>query len=235
MIRDEADEETFPEMVPAPVESEPEIIQEDISQHIPEEEIEEEEEILVHPEPKEILKKGDMFISTPSSKKNIKVELDEMPEISPVKKPRKKRIMTEEHKAKLALARVKGMETRKRNTELRRQAKLEKQDEKELVKKVKAKRVQKLKKELEESEDEDTVPTPIKEKVIKKENTRSSGYSQDDMTKAIASALEANDSARKIRKSEKKKIQAEEAHKQKIYNTVAKAIQPHDMWSECFT
>ena len=231
MIRDEADEETFPEMVPAPVESE--IIQEDISQHIPEEEIEEEEEILVHPEPKEILKKGDMFISTPSSKKNIKVESShEELEISPVKKPRKKRIMKEEHKAKLALARAKGMETRKRNTELRRQAKLEKQDEKELVKKVKAKRVQKLKKELEESEDEDV---QIKEKVVKKENTTSSGYSQDDMTKAIASALEANDSARKIRKSEKKKIQAEEEHKQKIYNTVAKAIQPHDIWSECFT
>ena len=162
------DEDLFPELVAPPekvVEYEP---PEDISQHIPEEPIEEqEEEIIQHPEPKEILKKNDIFISKPSSKKKIKVENNDEPEegepldIVPVKKPRKKRVMTEEHKAKLALARQKGMETRKRNAELRRQAKEQKlkekednREEKEIIKAVRRKRIAKLKKELDSDEDE---------------------------------------------------------------------------------
>eukprot|EP01047_Picozoa_sp_COSAG01_P114245 COSAG01_NODE_42921_length_435_cov_0.741071_2_plen_62_part_01 len=57
------DEDLFPELVAPPekvVEYEP---PEDISQHIQEDTIEEqEEEIIQHPEPKEILKKNDIFI-----------------------------------------------------------------------------------------------------------------------------------------------------------------------------
>ena len=229
MENDKADDDTFPEMVPPPAPVEEEEV-EDISEYIPDEEQQEEEyeENIIHPEPKELLKKTDMFISTPSSKKNIKIELDEMPEIAPVKKPRKKRVMTEEAKAKFAIARAKGMEVRKKNAELRKQANLESKNEVELVKKVKAKRVEKLKKELEDEDVPKEKKVEFVEKIIEK------GYSQDDMTKAISTALLEQEKTRKLRKVEKNKLKEEKAHQQKIFNTISKAVQP-SVWDDCFS
>ena len=246
------DDDLFPELVAPPekvVEYEP---PEDISQHIPEEPIEEpEEEIIQHPEPKEILKKNDIFISKPSSKKKIKVENNDEPEegepldIVPVKKPRKKRVMTEEHKAKLALARQKGMETRKRNAELRRQAKEQKlkekednREEKEIIKAVRRKRIAKLKKELDSDEEvEETVKVtkPKKEpepKIVEKIIER--GYTQDDMTAAINSALEKQEQTRKARKVIKKKELEEKQHQERVFKTVSRAVDPNDVWANCF-
>jgi len=244
------DEELFPELVPPPpkpVEYEP---PEDISQHIPEDPIEEqEEEIIQHPEPKEILKKNDIFISKPSSKKKIKVENNDEAEegepldIVPVKKPRKKRVMTEEHKAKLALARQKGMETRKRNAELRRQAKEQKlkekedsREEKEIIKAVRRKRIAKLKKEL-DSDEEKEKPKQIEKqepqtKVVEKIIER--GYTQDDMTAAISAALEKQEQTRKARKVIKKKELEEKQHQERVFKTVSRAVDPNDVWANCF-
>ncbi len=231
------DEASFPEMVSAPPQPPPEP---PIPEPEPERDqvvVEEEDEVVMEPVKKEILNKKDIFISTPSSKKNVKVESGEEPAIVPIKKPRKKRVMTEEAKAKLAIARAKGMETRRRNAELRRQAKAEKEEEQSIIKAVRKKRLTKLKKELE---------TPVDEVVVKKENKKVEfvekvvekvvprGYSQEEMNKAISSALEANERARQVRKAEKKKKQAEEAHHKKIYTAVSKAVNPHDHWSFCF-
>ena len=242
MNNNDDDEDTFPELVPPP--KEPEVVEEyveDISDKIPNTEVSDEEEIVLQPEPKEILKKKDMFISTPSSKKNIKVikdvdadldaEIEDIPDIKPLKKPRKKRVMTEEHLAKLAIARKKGLETRLRNTELRRKAKESKTEEIEVVKAVRQKRIEKLKKELvseeEEEEDDDDEIIPVKKKSVK---FKTQGYSQDDMTQAISVALEKQEAGRKTRKQEKKK----KAEQEKVFQTISKAIQPHDVWGECF-
>ena len=246
----ENDEDLFPELVAPPekvVEYDP---PEDVSQYIPEEPIEEQEEIVQHPEPKEILKKNDIFISKPSSKKKIKVENDEPEEgepeeldIIPVKKPRKKRVMTEEHKAKLALARQKGMETRMRNAELRRQEKekklKEKQDnkeEKEIIKAVRRKRIAKLKKELDSDEDEPIEKSKPKQepepKIVEKIIER--GYTQDDINAAINSALEKQEATRKARKAIKKKEIAEKQHQERVFKTISKAVDPNDVWANCF-
>tara|TARA_R110002110_G_scaffold12235_3_gene58349 strand:+ start:106 stop:831 length:726 start_codon:yes stop_codon:yes gene_type:complete len=240
MNNDDEDEDTFPELVPPP--QEPEVVEEyeeDISDKIPDTEVSDEEDIVLHPEPKEILKKKDMFISTPSSKKNIKVikdvdadldtEIEDTTDIKPLKKPRKKRVMTEEHLAKLAIARKKGLETRLRNTELRRKAKESKTEEIEVVKAVRKKRIEKLKKELvsEEEEEEDDDIIPVKKKSVK---IKTQGYSQEDMTQAISVALEKQEVGRKTRKAEKKK----KAEQEKVFQTISKAIQPHDVWGECF-
>jgi len=137
--------------------------------------------------------------------------------------------MTDEAKAKLAIARAKGLETRKRNAELRRRAKQEKQEEQQIVKEVRRKRLNKLKKELEEPEQQEVIkPERVVEKVIEK------GFTQEDMNQAISKALEANEKARKARKAEKKKRLEEEAHEKRIYNTVARAVNPNDAWSFCF-
>jgi len=249
MLRDDADDDTFPEMVPppAPPQEEPEPI-EQIKEEIPQvQEQPEEDDIIIHPEPKPKLKKEDMFISTPSSKKvnQDKEQEDTTPDIQPVKKPRKKRVMTEEHKAKLAEARKKGLETRMRNAQLRKKEKEEKQQEKEeakqIAKAVRKKRIAQLKKELDQD-----VP-PVKPKPEKKEpepeqhpvfdpkpQIINKGYTQEDLNNAINSALEKQEVARKARKAVKKKKQEEEAQQKKIYNTVSRAIDPNSAWDICF-
>ena len=243
------DEDLFPELVAPPEQPVEYEESEDISQHIPEEPIEEQEEIVQHVEPKEILKKNDIFISKPSSKKKIKVENNDEPEegepldIVPVKKPRKKRVMTEEHKAKLALARQKGMETRMRNAELRRQEKEKKlkekednREEKEIIKAVRRKRIAKLKKELDSDEDEPIEkPKPRKEpepKVVEKIIEK--GYTQDDINAAINAALEKQEASRKARKAIKKKEIAEKQHQERVFKTVSRAVDPNDVWANCF-
>ena len=237
MINDDANDDLFPEAVPAPAP-----IQEDIPPTEDEEiyddtserkyDNESEEEMLIHPEPKEILKKNDMFISTPSSKKNIKIESEE-PQIKPVKKERKKRVMTKEALEKLALARAKGMETRKKNTELRKQKQQEQESEKELIKNVRKKRLSKLKKELENSDEEDITQkkepeVKFVEKVVEKQ-----GFSQSELDKAVANGIASYEKVRKERKVVKKKQQAEDAHQEKIFNTISRAVQP-TAWDLCF-
>ena len=54
------------------------------------------------------------------------------------------------------------------------------------------------------------------------------------MNRAIYSALEATERQRLKRKEAKKIRQAEEEHKKKIFNTVARAVNPNDAWSFCF-
>ena len=227
IANNEDNDASFPEMIEA--EPEEEVVK-IVIQQLHEED--EEEEVYIEPVKKEILNKKDIFISTPSSKKNI--EVTENQEV--LKKPRKKRIMTEEAKAKLALARAKGMETRRRNAELRKEAKLEKHQENEIVKAVRKKRVAKLKKELESEDDEESpVVKEIKQKEVKfVEPVKSTGYSQ--LESAISKALSIENDKRNIRKAEKKKLKEQEQHKAKIFNTVQKAINPQEeMWANCFT
>ena len=81
-------------------------------------------------------------------------------------KPRKKRPpMSEEHKAKLALAREKAMLARKKKAQEKKENKALELEEKELLKKQKVKRVKKLKEEVEEGSKID--PQPIKEQIQK--------------------------------------------------------------------
>ena len=245
------DDASFPDFVPAPPPTQPEPEQEEeqdeeldrgcedgmtFHSEMTGDEIPpcQREEVYVEPVKKEKLKKEDMFISTPSSQKIKKIINTEEPEVVPVKKPRKKRVMTDEAKAKLAIARAKGLETRKRNAEIRKQAKLEKQQEKEIVKAVRKKRVAKLKKELDEPEQEEVIKKEEPKKVQFVEKIVEKGYTQDDMNKAIYSALEATERQRLKRKEAKKIRQAEEAHQKKIFNTVSKAVNPHDAWNFCF-
>tara|TARA_R110001599_G_scaffold352009_1_gene585590 strand:+ start:1245 stop:1961 length:717 start_codon:yes stop_codon:yes gene_type:complete len=231
------DDASFPEMI-KPVEPEVVEIQQVVVEEPAQEEYEDEdEEVYVEPLKKEILNKKDIFISTPSSKKNVEIKQDQ----DVLKKPKRTRFMTDEAKAKLAIARAKGMETRKRNALLRKQAKAEKLEEKEIVKAVQKKRVAKLKQEL-ESDDEEAPPVvkEVKPKkveiVVEPVEPKSIGYSQNQLESAIYKALSLENENRKVRKAEKKKLKEEELHKQKIFNTVQKAVNPQEeMWANCFT
>jgi hypothetical protein len=237
MINDDANDDLFPEAIPAPAPApipEPDIEEEELYNEEVSYENDLEEEVILHPEPKQILKKDDVFISTPSSKKNIKIEGDDL-EVKPVKKERKKRVMTKEALAKLAVARAKGMETRKRNSELRKQKKEEQASETELIKNVRKKRISKLKKELEDSDEEGTIAGHSakysKEPVVKV--VEKQGFTQGEMDTAIANGIASYEKVRKERKVVKKKQQVEDAHQQKIFNTISRAVQP-SQWDICF-
>lgn len=198
---------------------------------------------VIEPKKKEKLKQSDIFISTPSSKKNIEIEkIDEVeepvPKAQPIKPIKKKRVMSEEHKKKLSEARAKGYAVRMRNTQLRKEKKeLEKkqrEEEKDMKEKIKVKKLNKLKQELYDDEPE--------EPVVKKEQppltrtvSHQQGYTQEQLNQAILSALESNEKQRKVRKAEKKKRLEAEAKSKKIFNTISNAINPQQtVWDDCF-
>jgi hypothetical protein len=250
------DEDYLPDMV-APVsydEPEPEPLLEtnddEIDRLINDDNDDEEEEFVEIKKP-EKLKQSDIFISTPSSqKKSVQFVKDEPeeeqePVVKPVAKPKKKRKpMTEEHKKKLALAREKALATRRKNAELKRQAKQDKKDEEELVKKMRKKRLDLMRRSLEKedqkekSEKSETSvpetprPTPepkYVEKVIEKPM-----FSQADLDKAVANGIASYETIRKQRKTEKKKKLDEERHQQQLFNTINRAVRPNSGWDICF-
>ena len=144
------EEDLFPELVEAPPEPE---------YDIPDEHIESEEDdvpddpLIPDIKPREKIEQQDIFIEQ-KSKKNVKVVIEdkveeEIPSIVAVKpdvKPaKKKRVMSEEHKAKLAVARQKAMITRKANAAKRKEEKELEKEEKQLSTTMRRKRVEKMK------------------------------------------------------------------------------------------
>lgn len=125
-----------------------------------------------------------------------------------VKEKKKRKPMSEEHKAKLALAREKAMIARKAKAEERKKMKELDNQEKELLKQQKVKKVQKLKKEVEEPEPEMTQMT---QKV-------SNSITRKDLEEAQYDAIVKYESLRKQRKAEKRKVQEQEKQKQELMN-----------------
>jgi hypothetical protein len=144
---------------------------------------------------------------------NLKEVISDKP-IKPIKQKKARKPMTEEHKAKLALAREKAMASRKAKAEERKKMKELEKQEKELVKQQKVKRVQKLKEEV-EGEDATTTQSNIK--------TNVSGLTRKDLEEAQLDAIMKYEAMRKERKAKKKQEQAIEAEKQKMLNTIQRA------------
>ena len=147
---------------------------------------------------------------------NLKEVISDKP-IKPIKQKKARKPMTEEHKAKLALAREKAMASRKAKAEERKKMKELEKQEKELVKQQKVKRVQKLKEEVEGSDD-------IKEAVQQKAGASgASTLTRKDLEEAQLDAIMKYEAMRKERKAKKKQEQAIEAEKQKMLNTIQRA------------
>jgi len=138
----------------------------------------------------------------------VKEELMEQGIKPMVKEKKKRKPMSEEHKAKLALAREKAMIARKAKAEERKKMKELDNQEKELLKQQKVKKVQKLKKEVEEPEPEMTQMT---QKV-------SNSITRKDLEEAQYDAIVKYETLRKQRKAEKKKVQEQERQKQELMN-----------------
>ena len=147
-------------------------------------------------------------------------------------KPRKKRPpMSEEHKAKLALAREKAMAARKKKAQERKENKALETEEKELLKKQKVKRVKKLKEEVEDNQDGSISNPPTKKEPIQM-------FSKQDLEEAQLQAIMNYEKIRKTRKAEKqvrlKKEAEEEALKAQLRRAVAPPQQEYNPFNGCY-
>ncbi len=143
-------------------------------------------------------------------------------------KPRKKRPpMTEEHKAKLALAREKAMASRKKKAQERKENKALDSEEKELLKKQKVKRVKKLKEEVEDDDDgtEGAISNPSISN-SKKETIKEKSFSKQDLEEAQLQAIMNYEKIRKSRKAQKKIQQEKNAEQEALRNQIRRAVAP---------
>ena len=155
----------------------------------------------------------------------------------PVKKPRKKRVMSEEQKLKLAEARKKALAVRqakakkKKEINMLKEAK-ENQDLDDLRKSV---RVQPKPKPVEPVE-----PKPVELTKPTKPN-KEYLYTQEDMDNITFKAISNYDEIRKSRKKEKQKIKEENSIKERERNKLMKLVSSkpkydgeQEFWGNCF-
>lgn len=171
--------------------------------------------------------------------------------VEPVKQPKtqvktkKKRILSEAHKQKLAEARVKALETRRNNAKIRK-------EKKELEKVIKDKELEELRAKagIRKAKKvnvvaEPTVIEPAK-KVVEKVETppKKIYYTQEDLEKASLNAIMGYEKIRKIRKEKKKQEQENTKHERKLKQELTDRIMPQNntnvlygasnYWDNCF-
>ena len=162
----------------------------------------------------------------------LKVESGDVPQeeieeiIEPPPKVRKKRVVTEAQKAHLAKAREKALETRRRNKAIRdaeKNADMSLKEKKMLAKKkIRDEETKKLDNYINDRPAQPAT-TP----------TTSFQFTQDDLDKAVSNGIQQYETIRKARKVEKKKAQAIQIEKQKVYNVVNKAVN-RGIYDHCF-
>ncbi len=135
-------------------------------------------------------------------------------------KPRKKRPpMTEAHKEKLKFAREKAMISRKRIAQEKKETKALENEEKELLKKQKLKRVKQLKEEVEQVVPSKPLQTNLE---IVKEQT----FTKKDLEEAQLQAIMNYEKIRKSRKEQKKIQQEKNKEQEALRNQIRRAVAP---------
>ena len=124
-------------------------------------------------------------------------------------KTKKKRQLSEEHKAKLALAREKALVTRRAKAE-------EKKKMKEIENKTKELRKKKAQKDLEQLEDEVIHDKPSKPTIVQ----HGSVFTKEDLENAQLDAIMKYEALRKARKEEKRKQQMIDQQKKDLQKKI---------------
>tara|TARA_R110002167_G_scaffold122776_2_gene301411 strand:- start:6445 stop:7155 length:711 start_codon:yes stop_codon:yes gene_type:complete len=151
------------------------------------------------------------------------------PKLTKKGKPYKKRPpMTEEHKEKLKAARVKAIEVRQKKAAEKKASKALDNEEKELLKKQKVRKVQKLKEEVEED-----IPAPLKEIKEIKEPRK-----EVDVERAVLEGITKYELIRKQRKKEKREQEAKEKEENLVRETLRRAVAPtpkaYNPYASCY-
>jgi hypothetical protein len=221
----------------------------DVEELAPEEEdiLEKKEPELIKFEEKEKIVHDEIFDVKKEKKEDIPINpsmngmgedniIENIIEAEPPKKVKKKRKpLSEEHKAKLAVSRAKALEVRRAKAAERKKMKELEKEEKELLKQQKVKKVQKLKEEV--SED-----TPKEEKRVGVVVPDNGFVTKKDLEQAQLDAIMKYDALRKARKEEKKKAALIEAEKNKMLNTINRAVggqqykyrDGSNIWDRCY-
>ena len=179
--------------------------------------------------------KEDILLKEPI-KENIKPKVCVAKE--PIKdKPKKTRKpLSDAHKAKLAISRAKALEARRAKAAERRQMKQLEIEEKELLKTQKIKKVQKLKEEVSDA----AAPLSKEEKRVGVVVPDNGFLTKKDLEQAQLDTLMKYESLRKARKEEKKKNQLIEDEKNKMLNTINRAVGTYryrdgsNIWDRCY-
>ncbi len=166
-----------------------------------------------------------MFVPKPEPKAQD-IFSEEKPKVKLTKKGKPRKPMSEEHKAKLAIAREKANAKRKFLAEQRKKNKAMAQEEKQLLQKKKEKEFQKLKQEVEEPVDKETGesnPNFVYEKQTQaKPKVQYVGLTKEDLEKSHLDAILKVEAMRKERKAEKKKKAQIEQYNQETLKTLKK-------------
>tara|TARA_R110000824_G_scaffold83781_1_gene209544 strand:- start:493 stop:1020 length:528 start_codon:yes stop_codon:yes gene_type:complete len=175
-----------------------------------------------------------------------------MKPVKDVPKARKKRIMTDDQKEKLAQARKKALVVRRENARI-------KKEEKELIKMKKQQDLDALRQSVKGTPApkkvnispvvEETIihEPPIQKKVVVEQQINPSNngfneykYTQDDVDRISLNAVENYDKIRKSRKAEKdelkQKEETKEKERQRLLNIVtgSKTVGHTDFWGNCY-
>ena len=156
-------------------------------------------------------------------------EQEDKPRLTKKGKPFKKRPpMSEEHKEKLKAARVKAIEVRQKKAAEKKASKALDNEEKELLKKQKVRKVQKLKEEVEED-----IPAPLKEIKEIKEPRK-----EVDVERAVLEGITKYELIRKQRKKEKREQEAKEKEENLVRETLRRAVAPtpkaYNPYASCY-
>ena len=139
-------------------------------------------------------------------------------------KPRKKRPpMSEEHKAKLKVARDKALAVRRKNAAEKKELKDLQKQEKDLIKQNQIKKVNKLKKEIGEEEEPNKEPP---RSAIREASYPTSTITKKDLEDAQLEAIIKYETIRKQRKKEKQERMKHENEQKLVRETLMRAVAP---------
>lgn len=196
------------------------------------------EDQLLKVEEKEKINEKDIFNDFPDNiavmPDKIREKLEEealkdfqKPTCAAAKPKKKRKPMSEEHKAKLGLAREKAMIARKAKAEENKKMKALEKEEKELLKTQKIKRVKKLKAEVNSDEEdeakEEVVKTTKTTKTASSLSVPTSMITKKDLEDAQLDAIMKYEAMRKQRKKEKKEAELVDNERKKMLSTIQKA------------
>ena len=145
------------------------------------------------------------------------------PRLTKKGKPFKKRPpLSDAHKEKLKAARVKAIEVRRQMAAEKKEAKDLESTEKDLLKKQRVRKVQKLKEEVDNDPPQESIPV----KEIKEPSQPSQPSQTVDVEKAVIEGITKYELIRKLRKKEKREQEAREKEENLVRDTLRRAVAP---------
>tara|TARA_R110002096_G_scaffold25101_1_gene78830 strand:+ start:5809 stop:6486 length:678 start_codon:yes stop_codon:yes gene_type:complete len=176
-----------------------------------------------------VVKEEPVIEPEPEPVQEVVSEVLEKPK--PVKKARKKRVLTEAQKEKLAQARVKALEVRRANARKKQEIKdLKKQKQDQELTELRS-RVKPIQKK-EEPTKEENIKMEIQE--IKEVKEKKIMFSQEDVDMITFKAISNYDEIRKQRKKDKLKKKEEDSFKERERQKLLRIVKPYDASTDPF-